>query len=563
MAINDIKELRILPSLAIGRFGSSPDPMDNYDIVINDQDRMGFRKLVPAETLMVKKETGEITARSTPANLRFRDAAGNIRPVAPFLEVWARFEDGGQLLPLTTSHLADLQLSPADVKWHVVAANIKAFRRTRAAADKITADTGSFSDHSSKPLRGECPNFKPGKSIPLGSVQYIKPTGDNPEIRIRFTPASGKVFGPRSGDPNLKDDVYNGPKGHWDDYADRNVPDITVPGGIYAGTLNSQTGRYVSRGYLDDSCDGIVDVQLTVKGIVLEAFARVSAGPPDFAPDSDHPRTVADDLEQVALGPDVQQGVTLQEAADIVRRGLDTVRLMNTQVMNGNQGVGGLPPGSNTNNMAGHDNGSGRAFEPIFDPAMVDVALVRSFHEAAIRSLESGNPAGVTNIVRAPDKAGDLSDAGRRKMPAMMRGGDGLHLALTRRQINKIKAAEQGGGTVANSPNDDMLALIDHFRTRALLHQQIDAGAGKKLSDLFADSNALMNYLKTGTAKGPRSGDQNGKKLVVPGQPDNSAIVALIQRPDHPMHIPYQQTIPGVNRTGIDILRRWITSLTP
>jgi hypothetical protein len=39
---------------------------------------------------------------------------------------------------------------------------------------------------------------------------------------------------------------------------------------------------------------------------------------------------------------------------------------------------------------------------------------------------------------------GDLSDLGRRKMPAMMRGAEGRHLVLTRRQIDAVVQAALG-----------------------------------------------------------------------------------------------------------------------
>jgi hypothetical protein len=74
MAISDIKEIRLLPSLAIARFGSSPEPMDNYDVVLpphdpaTGQDGTGFRNLVPAPTLTVVD--GRITQESTPDRAR-------------------------------------------------------------------------------------------------------------------------------------------------------------------------------------------------------------------------------------------------------------------------------------------------------------------------------------------------------------------------------------------------------------------------------------------------------------------------------------------------------------
>ena len=46
-ATQEIKEIRIFPPIAIGRMGSSTQPMDNYDLVDADS-ADGFRKLEPA-----------------------------------------------------------------------------------------------------------------------------------------------------------------------------------------------------------------------------------------------------------------------------------------------------------------------------------------------------------------------------------------------------------------------------------------------------------------------------------------------------------------------------------
>jgi hypothetical protein len=60
MAISEIKELRILPPLAIARFGSSPEPLENYTLEPNSSDRFGYRKIQPAPTLVVDSQSGDI-----------------------------------------------------------------------------------------------------------------------------------------------------------------------------------------------------------------------------------------------------------------------------------------------------------------------------------------------------------------------------------------------------------------------------------------------------------------------------------------------------------------------
>jgi hypothetical protein len=81
-----ILELRILPPLAIGRLGSSSEPLENYELVVKDP--LGHRIIESAETLRIDPATGEVGEAYVPDRpVRFRDGP-HIRPVAPFLEVF-------------------------------------------------------------------------------------------------------------------------------------------------------------------------------------------------------------------------------------------------------------------------------------------------------------------------------------------------------------------------------------------------------------------------------------------------------------------------------------------
>jgi hypothetical protein len=293
-------------------------------------------------------------------------------------------------------------------------------------------------------------------------VQYIKPSKEFPEIRFRFTPAGGKVYGPPpppgKNDPNIEYPVYDPNKGKWKGYEDPinaqtdplGVRRATNPSQIYAGKLLPD-GNQVSYGYLDDECDGIIEVELEVGGETLGSFARVAAGPPTFAPDSYPVRTVHDELEQAMYGHEFDEPVNeeeLIEVRDIVRRALETVRLMNTAQMNlasSQRGVG----------MARMDFlDVNRALEPIVDPAVADSLAIRSRHERVLLALESGSLAWFARVLRDYDKIGDLSTEGRRQMPALMRNADGRHLALTRRQVNKIRAAAEYYLDTTNNSDD-------------------------------------------------------------------------------------------------------------
>jgi hypothetical protein len=446
-----ILELRILPPLAIARLGSSPHPLENFELK-ETEGGLGFRQVVPAETLYVNDETGEIEKAYTPEKIVFKDA-DQIRPVAPFLEVYAR-TSADRLEPLTLDLLHANQLEPESVQWTVEVGNIKAFRRTDDEDDKAIVKV-TFSDHFIHRLDATACNFLPDKVLPLGNVRYIKPTDRFREIRLRFTPAHGLVYG--ASDKRIEVDgqdpvldkvvkgrvIYDGQKQtqKWLGWFDKGRPNDTNPGEIYAGFTRviDKVAHHISWGYLDDECDGIVTVELKLRdGTKLSAFARIGAGPPHFAPDGLPVRTIHDELQQASLGPDVLPAdARLLDAEDIVRRAFETVRLMNTTVMNGNT-VGGRTAAASM--MPSQDsNDTRRLFAPIMGASIVDNRSVLALHQALFTALRAGTAPWFVDALRKPDEIGDLSDAGRRKMPAMMRGADARYLTLTRRQIDTIR----------------------------------------------------------------------------------------------------------------------------
>jgi len=123
MPVTDIHDLHILPPLAIARFGSSPSPMDNYDVIIDGA--AGFRRLVPAPTLHINPSTGEIISSLLPTAVSFRDTDQRVRPLAPFFEVWTQFTPDSSLQPLTLHHLQELGLQPSAITWRVRVGNLR------------------------------------------------------------------------------------------------------------------------------------------------------------------------------------------------------------------------------------------------------------------------------------------------------------------------------------------------------------------------------------------------------------------------------------------------------
>jgi hypothetical protein len=480
-----IRELRILPPFAIGRLGSAAKPLDNYTIDDDPEHPLGFRRIRGAGTLIVDEKTGKILRQRNEKNVTFKSGP-HIRPVAPFLEVFAVVGDqhGEETIqPLDLKLLKKLRLDAAKIEWRVSVANRKVVRRTGNPNDLVSADTDWFSDHAPHSLDGHCKNFvSPKARIDFGRVRFIAPNKAFPEIRLRFTPARGLIYGPNvpevdeNGRPVPEPDrvipearaIYDKTKG-WYEFGTDEVENQTVPPSLYAikppapSWLNNNIA--VSRGYLDDTCDGFVEVRLTVaKGKTLTAKARICAGPPALVPDSLFVRSLADDLDQVINGPTVPSDepdeVTRERAVDIVRRAYETVRFMNVSVMNGNnfKGRSALSLDSMPEEEAADTE---RAIRPIMSAETVDTLAIMQLHEQVYAALRGGAAPWFINLLRQPDEVADFTDRGRRKMPALMCGADNSYLALTHRQIDTIRKAGTQGLFTANTapPKPDATLL--------------------------------------------------------------------------------------------------------
>lgn len=505
----EILSLRILPPLAIGRLGASATPLSAYSLTVSDQKPLDFRAIVPNLSFVVNKETGSLSGE-VPDKIIFKEVDalssknGKIHPVAPFLEVFAITDEApDQLVPLNLALLSKAGLSISDISWEVEVGNIKIFRRTNDPDDKIYASLTGINNHSVHPLSGTCENFLPGKTLPLGSVQFISPTAEFPEIRLRFTPAAGKVYGsslhrlemplaPHTGKAAEKKDpvitsedqlIYDKNK-PWFGYSEssQGSPLFTNPAQIFAGYSDADGSRH-SWGYLDDECDGFVSVHLKTGTATLIARAHISAGPPAFAPDTLPIRVVSDELEQILLGPEVSGDVSIEEAEDIVRRALESIRLMNTTIMNGNA-VNGIFNTVSTM-VRQNTNDFGRLYEPIMASSIVDNLALRTLHERVFAGLSTGAAAWFADALRRPDEIGDLSSPMLRKMPALMRGADGRSLTLTHRQINMvIKSAANALFKNADSRADHKNFEEDKLKATNLTAQLHYQGAGNPFSIL-------------------------------------------------------------------------------
>ena len=576
MPERQLEEIRILPPLAIARMGSAEEAMHNYDIA-PPANAQSYAQLVPAETLVVDPQNGHIIRTVTPLAVSFRDGLGRIKPVSPFLELWGRFSGDGTFEPLTLASLASLGLQPRDVRWTVEVANLKMFRRTGHPNDRITTrlDPQEIETHQRTELMGRSNHFRLNTSVSFGFLQYVRPTPEFPDIRIRFTPAHGLVFGHTANDviPPARA-IYNAAIGDWDMHTDSNIPvnsstprarSSTVPGRIYAQTPSPQ----VNRGYFDDACDGLVRALIAVGDKTLSAVARICSGPPDFAPQLAPVRSVQDDLDQMANGPEV---VTVEtEVISIVRRAVETIRLMSTE--NENESFPFWVSGAQNSFGAG----GARYFptrglhEGILDAVMGLESADAQKRAAAVAALR--RLAGVLRPVSETGNYSFQSSAGSRppiqQMPALMRGSDGGLLTLTQRQINILTRAisqfDIGGDTDA-TPLGAMRRLISSHEFAATLHSGVGLPQGGALGDLFADPDALIAYMSN-PATGARSGFASslgiaGQRMVVPQNSGASALVTLVSQGGHPMNAAlsaYSDVL--LNIDGIQVIELWINSL--
>lgn len=116
-----------------------------------------------------------------------------------------------------------------------------------------------------------------------------------------------------------------------------------------------------------------------------------------------------------------------------------------------------------------------------------------------------------------------------------------------------VEPPKPGQPTTPSPAEAAMLQLIERKRNQAISpHGGVDAG-GSALGQLFRDKKfaEILGFLKQGTA---RIDPQSGKRLIVPGKPEESAYYLHISRPDGVMS--------GIfDDDDITIVRDWITSL--
>jgi hypothetical protein len=555
--------LILLPPFGVARLGAADDPVVNYRLDILPSVPAGptRRQLVPAETIFVDRATGRVreirTAR--PDELTFKDASRTkIRPVAPFFEVWVQFDGEAEPRILTQG---DLDAKGLSVTWDVALGNWKAFRRTGVVADQVNATLTGHPHTTGTPaaMLGVAANFLAGATLPLGEFQCILTDASHREIRARFLPPRGLIYGPpNTGDPAIN--VVLKPNTPWTKYLDRmqnGARPPAIPVRTFAG---GELGAGRSRGLFDDTSEGIVTVHVRGGGLDLTARARIAVGPPDFAPDRLPIRTLADDFEWLEFGPDAPAPVNDAFVADLLEKAFDSAELLQVPRNKAESGWSRFPPAA-----------------PDFDPDQP-----REVHQellAQARALTAGSqPAGIlarrTAFVAKVRPAG--SSEGGTKMPLFMVGQNRQPLFLGPRQQSTLKIwAGQAAAPPAPPPvtgprpalsvpvdsaraQADMLALIRKKRdveNAAPRHRAVLVDGGpKRLSELFADDAALLQYLLTHNPVDNIPAGLEGLPLITRRSLEKSVFYQLIVRDDGPMNGRF-------TADELKVIERWIMSL--
>ncbi|MFM0670231.1 hypothetical protein [Paraburkholderia sediminicola] len=362
------------PPLAFGRLGGSGRPLENYQWC-DDTTLHGAGRTViePATTLQVLPDGSLAVYR--PSVLEFVDD-GEFRPVAPFFELWATVEwssddpeskthGPGTVsdVPLTETLLGRLGSGLDGVSYSIHLANRKAARRTGDDANAFEAQS-RVAGHDfhrqtlyafTVPKPGMAPLVTSERPIPLGAFQVIRPVArlsmdvELDVLRVRYTPARGEVYGPPSAVAAAdgttgrvfpivpaENRVLN-PAASWLRYDGSYARyGNSEPADTYDGADQNQG---MSWGVVDDTCDGLITASVVVQSLRFTAVARVSVGPPDYAPDRRPFLSLADDLtdrdEDAPSVHDVRASRQEIEAAvgDLFERVFETASLVNLDVL--------------------------------------------------------------------------------------------------------------------------------------------------------------------------------------------------------------------------------------
>ncbi len=455
----NIQHLWFYPPLAFARLGGSDTPLECF--YWGDDDNLphgtGKTTILPGLTLVVADDGG--LSSYLPTEITFKDH-DLFRPVCPFYELHARWttDEGSQHEgPVTEQLLAEANLKLSDLTWEITVANLKPFNMTQDHDTRIECSvTINGDDVQPKPLLGTAPAdaknplVPKDRSIPLGTVRLTKPDTSFPGVRLRFTPGKGLFYGPtnlldRWQTISLDDKfLYLNKDSTWCSWSPAADDARGTPGGQYAQDANA-----VSYGMVDDVCDGIITCRLNAHGsgeaAPLEAHARISVAPPDYAPDRRHLVSLADGLKDRVDRKDVfaddylaDDDLCDAEIRELMQRIYETASLNNVDVFNQRVNIQenpamaiqlGIPFRPNEYIAFPTPPPLDRRPLPLSDTA---VEFHRRFQVLTVfLDMVRKQPNLFKRYVRQPLDQNLFFD---NRMPAVMRGPSGDPLTLTRRQ---------------------------------------------------------------------------------------------------------------------------------
>lgn len=475
-----------VPPIAVARLGGSTTPMAAYRWEAPTNPRtQGETVIVPDWSLEVLAD-GSIDPVK-PSELRFRDG-DLIRPVCPFIEVWARVGDPTQPSttwrpePLTDALLGAQGNDLGDLTFTVSARNRKAERRTGNAALAFGTNpplSVSGSDHATHAVEGRSPPgpnpmIPSGRTIPLGRFQVMRPRTQPASgvtdwsnlvrvdaVRVRYTPPRGEFYGPpQAANPTNASPIpavppanaFLDPAAGWRG-ANRGATGLLNP----PDTVDTiSAGSPISLGVVDDTCELMVEVTLGGGAGALAAHANLFVAPPDFAPDRRPFLSIADELNDRSGDSAARDAAMSDEdldfwVADLFERVYETGSLLNLDFWRASRGapeVAVAPAPVPNDNVAPVDQamGSGdrlRNRTLRVGPATTADPLPLSRHMRErhrtladvdfLRRFVFDNPTRFSELVRGPFEveANETVNTSTMRMPPFMRQSNALPLTLS------------------------------------------------------------------------------------------------------------------------------------
>jgi hypothetical protein len=502
-----IQEIFFEPPIVIARLGGSTTPLAAYSWAISPDPRNDDDTVIIPDWSFDILPDGSLSPFK-PDSIRFRDG-DLIRPTCPFIEVWARMGEPGSDRtswsedPLTEALLRAAGGDRSALTFTVDARNAKAARRV-PNPDLIYGLFPSVHVPGDRhdpvalfavnPPAITRPMIPPGRHIPLGTVQVIRPrpnpstpqgwpdTIDLDVIRLRFTPGRGEFYGPRqAANPTRESPVPAvKPENAFLDSGAGWFNSLGEGGGFIEPSDTFDffaVGRAAhSLGVVDDTCEARIHVELKLAGAaapLLSAHANVLVGPPDFAPDQRPFLSIADDLNDRSADADARnaqlQGADLDRwVEDLFERAYETVSLMNVDFWRSTRGIRRLAPGKLGSAIAGdavapRDQAMGsrdklRAADiqieaPSNDHPLPLAERARDRHRSisdvnTLKDLVFAHPNRLEELVRGPfeSEADEDGDRTTMRMPPFMRHSNANPLTIVGWQYDLLMRWAAGVG---------------------------------------------------------------------------------------------------------------------